>query len=243
MENIKNIIVNLMTDGKTLDEAVKAINDDFKANAVNEARATKNIYQTLIDGAEYPTITASKDSDGVISWAFNDKLKTLKASDALAINTPKAMKENKKAIIANDLHMQVGAFAVNLIDSKTKDADLEIKKLKVYSQYMTELDCFVGATRTSNNQLEKQFNAIILTMLGEGAEACKKKNIKHIKDSYIKATSTGYGNGNIIKIMQCIIDELAIIQNGNELDYKSKLACHKEPKNKSVKALDLDKEA
>lgn len=219
---MKNEYEKLIENGTSHDDALKNVNDRVKFVAVNTIVNGKNVnINQLVDGVQYEQLAENGDTI----------FKMLRVNDIYIL---KANKNSKKLVLNADIVTLLECFGCNLLDAKLEDIkDDTLLKLKVHTQYIPSLSCFTCDTRTSINQLEKQLQEIFTTLLGENAPQVKKTYVRHLKEQYTIANADGYKNGNILVLLQLIINHAFDTRYAVQYVIKSGLTTHREIKSKN----------
>ena len=219
----------LVADGTTLFDAVEMVNSITKNLAVAEIVTADGIkWDKLVYGVIYPVATLD---DGQLTE--ENSFKAVKVSDCFIL---RANKNSEKTVIPSKLLTLVKAFGVNITESKYSDiADDTLPKLISYAKFNNIYDCFTCETKTSINQLEKQFAIFLEYFFGkDNAPQARKTYVKHLKEQYIKAVTDGYRNGNEIALLQLIINHAYDNATRKEYTIKSGLDAHRKPKEKNA---------
>lgn len=214
-------LAKLVANGMNHDDALKNVNDRVKFVAVGKVVNGKNVnLSQLVDGVQYEQLAENGDTI----------FKMLRVNDIYIL---KANKNSKKLVLDKNITTLLECFGCNLLDAKLDDiADESLLRLKVHTQYIPSLSCFTCDTRTSVNQLEKQLNEILVTLLGENAPQVKKSYVRHLKEQYTIANENGYKNGNILVLLQLIVNHAFDCRYSVEYVIKSGLNSHREIKSK-----------
>lgn len=219
----------LMAEGLTAFESVETVNNTMKQLAINTVVTADSIkWNNIVYGVIYETLDFA---DGEIS--DETVFKALKVSDMFIL---KANKNSTKSVLPTKLLTLVRAFGVNVTSSKYTDlADETLPKLMSYAKYDVKYDCFTCETKSSVNQLEKQFDVFLKFFFGNDTEIkARKTYVKHLREQFVKAITDGYRNGNEIALLQLVINHSYDCAIGKEYTVKSGLDAHKKPKEKNA---------
>lgn len=220
--SMKNELEKLVKSGMSKDDALKNVNERVKLVASNKL-INNNIvdFNQLVDGVQYEQITETGEPI----------FRMLKVNDLYIL---KANKHSKKIVLNGDIVTLLECFGCNLLSAKLDEiGDDTLLKLKVYTKYQPALECFTCETSTSINQLEKQLDSIFVALLGEeNAPKVKKSIVRHIKEQYTIANADGYKNGNILTLLQLIVNHAFDARYDVQYVVKSGLNSHKEIKSK-----------
>lgn len=226
--NINEKVNTLINDGSALADAVEIVNSITKKSAIDTIITANGIkWESLVYGVLYPVAVIE---DGKLNE--ENSFKAVKVSDCFIL---RANKNSEKTVIPSKLLTLVRAFGVNVTESKYTDiADDTLPKLINYAKFNNIYECFTCETRTSVNQLEKQFATFLEYFFGkDNAPQARKTYVKHLKEQFIKAVTDGYRNGNEIALLQLIINHAYDNATGKEYTVKSSLDSHRKPKEKN----------
>lgn len=219
----------LVASGETLVNSVEMVNNTVKNLAIAEIITADGIkWDRLVYGVIYPIAVIE---DGELTE--ENSYKAVKVSDCFIL---RANKNSEKTVIPSKLLTLVKAFGVNITESKYSDiADDTLPKLVSYAKFNNIYDCFTCDTKSSVNQLEKQFDIFLKFFFGNDTEVkARKTYVKHLKEQYIKAVTDGYRNGNEITLLQLIINHAYDTATRKEYTVKSGLDAHRKPKEKNA---------
>lgn len=210
---------DLVKKGESIEDALKVVNGMVKTMAVNSVKNGNHVdEQKIVDLVQYQQI----DVNGEFYF------KEVKAGDVFI---KQENKKSNKVKVAQSRYCTLNAYGVNMSDAKLSDlADGVLGALKVYTQYLPDIDCFTCDTRTSNNMLEKQLQVFADEILGENSVKITKHYSNHLKEEYVKATKKGYKIGDEIALLQLIYEHIRTCKNGIRYAVTSKLNAHKAPK-------------